>query len=204
MEFTYRPITLWPGAPTRNRKRNRFRASYSDTLKVLDLELRMLRASQIVLQVALSEEDIRLDGKPRAGSRPSHPGVILAFKSKYGPLSYPCDTFASWEENLRAIALALTALRTVDRYGVTRRAEQYRGWSQLPPPLVTEPPMDNAAAYTVFAQYVNGDDLNKNTLADIYRRAVKATHPDTGGDAAAFSRVQRAKEVLEKLFSGND
>lgn len=42
-----------------------------------------------------------------------------------GHLSYPCDTFTTLQDNLRVIALALEALRMVDRYGVTRRGEQY-------------------------------------------------------------------------------
>lgn len=49
-------------------------------------------------------------------------------------LSYPCDSCDNWQHNVRSIALALQALRAVDRYGVTRRAEQYRGWGKLPAP----------------------------------------------------------------------
>jgi hypothetical protein len=35
--------------------------------------------------------------------------------------------------NARAIALGLEALRKVDRYRITKRGEQYTGWSALPP-----------------------------------------------------------------------
>src|SRR5690606_24676973 len=61
-------------------------------------------------------------------AKAAHPGVILSFDSKVGHLSYPCDTFTSWQDNLRAVALALEALRKLDRYGVTKRGEQYRGF----------------------------------------------------------------------------
>jgi hypothetical protein len=37
-----------------------------------------------------------------------------------------------WQHNVRAIALGLEALRKVDRYGITRRGEQYAGWKALP------------------------------------------------------------------------
>ena len=47
-------------------------------------------------------------------------------------MRFPCDTFTDWQANVRGIALALEALRAVDRYGVTQQAEQYRGWTALP------------------------------------------------------------------------
>jgi len=119
MEVRFRPISTWPVAATARRKRARFRAGYSDTLQLLDRELRFLRAHRL----ALAEDDIRLDGMPRSQAKPSHPGVVLSFDSAYGPLSYPCDTFAQWEDNLRAIALGLEHLRAVDRFGVTKRGE---------------------------------------------------------------------------------
>lgn len=197
MEYTYRPITLWPGKQTTSRKRSAFKAGYQDTLKLLDQELRHLAARSIVFQVALSEEDIRLDGKPRAGSRPAHPGVIIAFDSKHGPLSYPCDTFNDWESNVRAIALALEHLRTVDRYGVTRRGEQYRGWSQLPPPMVTPAPMDTQRAYDLLKPFADGS-LNTASLESVYKASAMATHPDRGGSAEKFKQVATARDVLKR------
>src|SRR5947208_1880483 len=82
-------------------------------------------------QFAVTESDIRLDGRPRARAVASHPGVVLAFDSRHGPLKYAVDTFDRWQDNLRAIALGLEHLRAVDRYGVTRRGEQYTGWRQI-------------------------------------------------------------------------
>src|SRR5690606_26744073 len=116
----------WPGEPTVKRKASLFRASYADTLRLLDAELRHLRATQVVIQAACGEEDIRLDGQLRASAKLRSPAIILSFHSKHGPLSYPRDRYTDWQDNLRAIALALQALRAVDRYGVTRQAEQYR------------------------------------------------------------------------------
>lgn len=200
MECTFRPIVMWPGKPTSRRMRARFKASYPKTLALLDAELRHLGARSVVFQVAMSEEDIRLDGQPRANARARHPGVIVSFQSKHGPLSYPCDTYDSWEDNVRAIALALEHLRAVDRYGVTKTGEQYRGWSQLPPPMVTPAPMTPEQAFVILKVYVNGQPLSVATLDEVYRRAVMATHPDRGGSAERFKEVARAKEALEKLW----
>lgn len=132
----------------------------------------------------VSESDIRVDGQLRASARPASPGIILAFESRHGPLKYASDTFDDWQANVRAIALGLEALRRVDRYGITRRGEQYTGWRQLTSgPAATITP-DEARA--IFDEYPGG-----------WREALKATHPDHGGDPERFRRVQEARALLE-------
>jgi hypothetical protein len=179
--FTFRPIERWLGPSTPSRRYSPFRASYSQTLALLDRELRALRASRVVIQLALEESDIRLDGLPRASARPKHPGVILAFHSdKHGmDLQYALDAYTKWEDNLRAIALGLEALRKVDRYGVTKHGEQYRGWRQLGP--------GNDGASLVERGHVLIEKHGSIT------EALRATHPDHGGDPEDFIAVQAAR-----------
>lgn len=198
MEMTFRPLAAWPGAATKRRKRAPFRAGYNATLKLLDAELRHLKAAAVVLQVALREDEIRLDGRPRAGSRPSHPGVVLSFESAHGPLSYPCDAFEDWEDNLRAIALSLEHLRAVDRYGVTKRGEQYRGWTALPPPPTPAAAAMTPTAAAVFLHEHSGrmPITGAEERKAAYRAAAMKLHPDRGGDAALFASLQKAREVL--------
>lgn len=197
MDLTFRPIGIWPGKLSTKRKRSTFRVGYTATLTLLDSELHHLSARNVVLQVALTEEDIRLDGRPRAGSKSSHPGVILAFDSKHGPLKYPCDTFERWEDNVRAIALSLENLRAVDRYGVTRRGEQYSGWTALPAP--TNGAMDKEQALSFIRRTIGAASArptSKDDLDSMYRHAAMATHPDRGGNPDDFKRLQQAKEAL--------
>jgi hypothetical protein len=106
----FRPIQQWPGETTRSRRQAQFSAKWASTLTLLGRELEHLGRKNVVVQVALTERDIRNDGFPRANARPDHPGVIVSLDSKYGPLSYPCDTFTTWQDNLRGIALALESL----------------------------------------------------------------------------------------------
>ena len=191
MELTYRPIEKWPTAMTAKRRRSQFSANYGSTLSLLDRELQYLGARNVVLQIALSEADIRLDGQPRVNSIPSHPGIIIAFDSKFGPLSYPCDTFTHWQDNLRAIALALECLRTVDRYGITRRGEQYQGWTALPAPHTGSMTREQAE------KFLQDYDDGSGDLAAAYRRGLAELHPDrNGGDEGPFKRLQEAKRVL--------
>lgn len=189
MEIIFRPLRVWDGPPTSG-KRAQFKASYSETLALLDYELGRLNARNIVIEAAFDERDIRLDGRPRVDARPRLPGVVLSFDSKHGPLRYPCGTFPDWQDNVRAIALSLEHLRAVDRYGVTRRGEQYTGWKALPAPGSYAMTHEQAIAFLKpFAEGADGP-------RDAYRKAALKLHPDRGGDAEQFKRLQAAKVVL--------
>ncbi len=206
LAVTFRPIVKWPGKSTKVRTASRFRVTYGATLDLLDRELYYLLGKHIVVELALGERDIRNDGLPRAGAHPSHPGVILSFESKHGPLRYPCDTYTRWEDNLRAIALALQALRAVDRYGVTRIGEQYTGWKQLPGPLLTPPAMTVEEAAEFLTDGAGGWSVQVTTdyacYRETYRQLAARLHPDSpNGDAAAFKRLQEARAVLDAHFA---
>src|SRR6266511_2967713 len=116
--ITFRPIQQRPGAPTRRRQRSQFSAKWSQTMELLDRELFHVRARNVVMQLDCDEREIRRDGIPRADARTRGPGVILSFDSPKGSLSFPCDRYTDWQDNVRAIALSLEALRSVDRHGV--------------------------------------------------------------------------------------
>lgn len=180
-EFTFRPIDQWPSDTRLSHRRSQFKASWPDTMALLKRELRHLTAKQIVIQLAITEADLRVtDGLPRAGAVASHPGVILAFESKHGPLKYASGEFSHWQDNLRAIALGLESLRRVDRYGITKRGEQYTGWREIP-----------QTTGTALGDLERGRVL----IAEFgsVRAAEKATHPDLGGDEDDFRAVQAAK-----------
>ena len=201
LNYQFRPIDQWPGERTKVRDKSRFSAPWHKTLDLLERELLHLNARNVVIQAAVTMEDIRNDGMLRSNARPQWPGVILSFDSKHGPLSYPCDTYSDWQANVRAIALALDALRSVDRYGVTRRAEQYKGWARLEGPK----PADAEDAALLLAKYhvVPFRDIlgSRGIFEAAYRAACTKTHPDAGGSPDEFKRVQEAKSVIEKVLA---
>lgn len=201
------PIREWPGELTRNRVVSKFKAPLTDTLQVLDREVSHLTENrtqreslEMLIAIPAGPDSWRLDGRPRANAIPEHPGIILSLDSRFGHLSYPCDTFTTWQANLRAVALALEALRKVDRYGVTKRGEQYRGFLALeataaPAGFVTA---DDARMFLVETgglAVVHGD---REGLARALRAAQRRAHPDTGGDAATFQRVSLAEAKLRE------
>lgn len=199
------PIGAWPGAMTSPRRLSPFSATLSSSLTILTREIYELvdtkkQQDSAELLIAVPAGKFRQDGRPYADAKPEHPGVIFSIDSKHGSLSYPCDTFTTWQDNLRAIALALEALRKVDRYGVTKRGEQYRGFLALEATAAPAGFATADAAYEFLFDLVstrhvmaNGDDTSVSTIV---RRAQRIAHPDHGGDADTFQKVTLAEQKL--------
>ncbi|QXN73972.1 DnaJ-like chaperonin [Microbacterium phage Blab] len=200
--LTVGPIREWPGAHTRSRRSAPFRyggkpVKLTTTLSELDTELRAVAAKDAELLVAIDPAKFRRDGRPYANAIAEHPGVILSFEiPKLGRVSYPCDTFTTWEDNLRAVVLSLEALRKVDRYGTTQHREQYRGFLAIE---ATAAPagFSSAEDALMFLAGVTGLPYADYEVAYLLRRAKMVTHPDRpGGDAASFQRVMLAEAKL--------
>lgn len=213
MELTFKPLKVRPPEWEATRpKVAQFEATYRDTLELLDRELRHLNTEAAFLQVELSDpvRGVRIDGQLRADAVATHRGCILTIATrKLGTLVYPCDTFVKgyrskgpdWQQNLRAIALGLEALRKVERYGIASRGEQYAGFRELG--AGTEmgggEPMgrDEVAAFLATAaglEYLDPDD--QSAVRAAYREASMRHHPDHGGNHAMMAYLNTARDVL--------
>lgn len=189
---TFRPFDTPP--PPAQGVYSPFGARWPDTVELLAQELRHLGAERIAVAIdGLQESDLRRDGLPRAQARLGDP-VRIAFTTRdYGPLMYETGRFTrrgwygteGWQANVRAIALGLEALRKVDRYGITKRGEQYSGWRQL---TTSTDPADAIQTLEQAAAVIDGYGGVK--------AALRATHPDVGGDETEFRKVARARELL--------
>lgn len=195
MNINFRPIDQWPGELTHpmQRRIGPFKAGYDKTTRDLERELDHLDARDVVIQLELYESEIRRDGLPYANARPRHPGVILCFNCDKGPLKYPCDTYDTWTSNLRAIVLALQALRAVDRYGVTKRGEQYRGWMKLEAPATWD-----AAEFIADGTGYSAESVRTNPTARAaaYKLRARVLHPDAGGSDEAMKRLNQAMQAF--------
>lgn len=216
MRYTTRPLSDRT-ALTGEHEASRFTVRYSDALDLLERELMELDATDIVIEVDVDERAIRLDGQLRADAKAKSPGVRIAFESSVGPLTFATDAFVrggswayvgtgdsrkrrdtmtqDWQHNLYAIAKSLEALRMVDRYGVTKRGEQYVGLKALP------------AGRAMPASHMTADqarDVITSILGPVDRpwdtriRMAKAeAHPDrNGGDRTLWDQVEQAATVL--------
>lgn len=200
---TFRPLS-WDGPRTPDDARRSplaFRAGWTSTLELLDRELEHLDARDVVLELAVREDELRADGWPRSTARPTFPGVRLAFVSTHGPLIYATDAYMAWQHNVRAIALGLEALRAVDRYGVTHRGEQYRGWTALPAAPTADAVLDAARVVVLLAGLPESDveaiaESIGTARRDAVRKAMRGAHPDTGGSLTRWDALRRAAIVL--------
>lgn len=87
-------------------------------------------------QARRGRELIRRHGGERQAMAATHPdqgGDVEDFVAIQRALAAGRQVFATdacelWQHNVRSIALGLEALRAVDRYGITRRGQQYAGF----------------------------------------------------------------------------
>lgn len=194
-----------------NYKNSPFTVTYATAMDLLQRELDFLDASNVVVELDVTENQVRIDGTLRADARPSTPCVRLAFDSSQGPLTYATDEFvkapwrregmkADWQHNLYAIAKGLESLRMLARYGITRRGEQYQGWKALPAgQAMPASHMTSDEAWSILGAF--GDHpIAVARLGDprpLLRKARSFAHPDRhDGDRTLWDQVEQAARVL--------
>lgn len=207
--FTFRPIERWSGASRRPRA-SQFKVTPGRTQDDLRVELAYIGVRSCVIQADLGEDDIRLDGMPRANARWRSSRVVVSFTHpQQGEVSFPCGTYKDFWHNVRAVVKTLEALRAVDRHGVTQRAEQYTGWRALPgggTAIVVGAfaSLEDAARFLLKTggfpsdqRYVERVIGVADDLKQIYDAAARRAHPDVaGGSDALMSRVNAARDFI--------
>jgi hypothetical protein len=211
LEYIFKPLDGFPRelTPAGRRQKSNFGRSWSEVRDILERELRFLkyRRGSVVLQTAHSEWDVRKDGQLRSDvRRPEHPGVVIRFDvmdtrlKKYVQMSFECDQFTEWKDNVRAIADAMEALRKVDRYGVSaggKQNAQYEGYKALPSADGKVSSREEAALFISTHSGWPVSSLNDaDTLAKAYRQAATKLHPDRGGKHDDFVKLQDAYRVM--------
>lgn len=201
LTYTTRPIsdrTPFGGEP----EHSPFSVKWSQALALLEHEIRMIDGADVVIEVDVTESQIRRDGMVRHGAVAASNAVRVAFTSRYGPMQYALDRYEkhgrhgmeSWQHNVYAIAKTLQALRAVDRYGATADGQQYRGYLQIEGPAADEPATTPDEAVRWLHAFT--DLPSTTTVATLVRRARRLAHPDTGGLAEDWHRVQHAALIL--------
>jgi hypothetical protein len=172
----------------------------------LERELKILGATDVVIESGHDRLQIRNDGWPRGGSSPKHPAVCLYFQCKHGTLRYACDEFDSWESNLRAIGLWMQRQRlALDEWGIGAGGEAYRGFAALPGAQHVEFETLDQAAMFIISTAAPESSISTSMIEAVirdpsnrYRDAARKAHPDAGGNADTMSKLNRAKDFIEK------
>lgn len=106
----------WPRdefTPSDQRRSSPFRAGWKETLTLLDHETRQLgaRPGSVVFGTFHRKYDVLKNGALRPETKmPSNPGVVVKFEvwnkdeKRYEPVSFECDQFLQWKDNIRAVA----------------------------------------------------------------------------------------------------
>lgn len=205
----YRPLGKWE-QPAVTPRPSTFKASWDRTIEQLQSETDLLTDSEwqteIVIEVDVPEGDITAHDRLHARAQPRSPRVAVSFESRHGPLRYECGTYETWRDNVRGVTLGLNALRAVARYGIGSRGEQYTGWKALGTGIALGAASMTVDEAAVHLHSVGGHEWPNTTwqlVRDdprcarfLWRTCSRLTHPDSGGDAAAFDRVSKAYDLI--------
>lgn len=209
--YAVRPISDRAAFTGRNHVGSLFTVKWSQVLDLLEREYDELRGKHLVIEVDVPERQIRNDGMLRSDAKATSPAVRVAFDSKHGPISLATDRFVrqsyrvgpgdDWQHNVYAIAKALEALRMVDRYGVSRSGEQYRGYKQLGAGGgVVASGMTTDLAFEIIAREAGTSVAwARSNLRGFARQARANAHPDRNdGDRSRYDAVDQAVQVLQR------
>lgn len=203
LQYTTRPIS--DRSPfTGDHRHSQFKVSWSQALDLLQREYEFLGGRHLVIEVDVREDQIRSDGMIRSDAQAMTPAVRVAFDSIHGSITMATDAFVRgygsrmqphWQHNAYAIAKSLEALRMMDRYGITRRGEQYQGWKAIGSgALAVGAGMTHEEALALIVGFAE----TSGPIDDVIRAARANTHPDRhDGQRDAWDQVEAAVKVLE-------
>lgn len=150
-------------------------------------EMSRLKAQNIVLSsnFKVGRGNIPVEDK----RRPEDQGIAVYFTRKGRTLVMACDAYRRVEHNMRSLALAIEAMRQLERHGGgTMMDRAFDGFSALPAPA---PP-----------HWSDILEVERNaSLAEIdaaYRDLAKKRHPDAGGSEALMAELNHARDQARK------
>jgi len=158
--------------------------SIADGVERVRDELKRMGISDDDLVIS-SNLQLRLDGFPRSSQRePDDPGIAVYWRDAGDTRCMAIDRYDRVADNLAAVAATLEAMRAIERHGgaeILNRA--FTGFAALPGPGTSEH----------WADVLDASDAEGS-----YRRLRAQHHPDRGGSADQFQRVQRAWENYQQ------
>lgn len=190
----------WPRAKSR-RGSSHFSVTPEKAMLSLLENLRRLRVTGIVIS---SNCKLRRDGVPYAEDlrdfQMRDPGVAVYFQYLGKAMVMAQDAYTAPYANARSLALAIEAMRSIERHGGGHMMQRsFDGFAQLPPPgggtefyktpwrLVLELPVEPYGALPKDHQLLLAEGA--------YKTRARKAHPDSpGGDAAKMAELNVAIE----------
>lgn len=183
----------YPRTLASRREWGRFQVTPGQANHSLFDELRLLGARYPVVS---SDVPLRRDGKPYAGrEHPEDPGVAVYFEYEGDQYVFACDRYDKAHKNIRAIALTISALRTIERHGTGEMMKRgFQGFQALPAPDGGEP--SNCPAWARTLGFASGD-LRLQEYEDRYRELARKHHPDIGSQPDADRMAELNAAIAE-------
>lgn len=177
----------WVRTPDYKRtSRSQFNTTFDRARAELSKELRLLGAANVVISSWLP---LRRDGMPysdQARRRLDDPGVAVYFMLRKRQMVMARDAYTSVHDNLRSIGLGIAHLRGLERHGGGTMMERaFEGFAALPSPDAFDP----------WAVLGLRPGASKDDIEGKYRALAMKHHPDQGGDAGEFHKLQRARKA---------
>lgn len=157
--------------------------------------------TEIVVSTNVSS---RKDGLPYVGQRePDDPAVAVYWVEDGVPRVVACDVWQKARENLRAVGMAITALRQLQRSGATQVVERaFAGFLALPANgSTTRVPWRDVMGFDPLHMVYSWMDVKEQ-----YRALAILRHPDNKatGSAEAFRELNQAFEDAKAEFNQGD
>jgi len=163
--------------------------SVAEAAQRLETEIDRLDGAGAILSTNLR---LRLDGVPRVeGREPLDVGAAVYFTLKGQAICLACDRWDRVADNVAALAQHIDALRRIERYGVGKIEQAFRGYLALPPMV------SGVEWWTVLGVSPNA------TLDDVeeaFRRRARDAHPDRGGSVETMARLNEAREAARRAL----
>lgn len=196
----------WQRTPWSRRQRSAFSPHFTADRDDVIHWLRK-RGSRVVITSSLPT---RQDGLPYYAST-EDPGIAVWWIEKGHERVVACDRWIRADENMRAIAKTLEAMRGLDRWGASEMVERaFAGFAALPPGTGEASPPPAAPRRTwrqVFDIATNlGQIFNDAELLAVvkarHRLLIKTAHPDAGGSHEIAAELNAALAEAERELGG--
>ena len=173
------------------RKPSSFKTTPGRATAELISELKRLGAKNIVISSNVATYRRAGQEIPYAnqdGAR-EDPGVAVYYFWKEKQYAFSCDKWNAVHDNIYSIAKTINAIRGIERWGTGEAMQSaFAGFAALPD---SEPAQEWWAVLGI-TKYASSDEIKSS-----YRRLVQIHHPDKGGSATMFHKINQAyKDAL--------
>jgi hypothetical protein len=189
----------WDRTPAHKRRESRYKTNFAKARNDIVKQLYLMGAREVIVSTNVA---LRRDGLPYAsGPEPQDPAVAVYWAEGHEPQMrhrvIACDQWLRVKENLRAVGVAIEALRQLKRCGSTQVIDKvFTGFLALAADTKRRSWRD---VFGLHADWVPAT-LDELSIDRRYRELARLRHPDRGGSVESMVELNRAhEEALNEL-----